>query len=890
MINKLNELKANSKTQFVKELCESTINTLTSAIYNGVTNEAKREIERMSLENIFNKLSDVKNDNYVTEWVNNQKRVYSVKNIGVRSAINSIRESEGKYDVALRSLMENFDEKLQNTPEVLLYEEFVSSVQNYSWINSVSESIKKIQETVSKYKSDIGISTVIELMKTTRSNYLVPLIEDVVNNYMANKNEQTKSILKETLVKFSYDPFVRDILNLVTDEAVSLQLEYSSGNAVIESVYSPLKYLGDNEVLFNVKGSFYIKKGNNINKVKNSAVKNIDENFRTLCDAINQPWVDISKNDIKVYMGKDSAVITESGIVINSKKMSDDEFNYSKESAKLIGNEQFFSTVTSLKENFNEIAEVEFVKRVALKDDSSYAADVFKLRENVCVTTYDPVNNKTTFYRNINPIQAEKVMMEHMRFDVSSAFKDLLPNKERILNQISETKKSYVTYINELNDKAKSLLGMPRTENVRMALDAINEEIEIMKSEYKDYINRTENYTSISEGVTVTVDVDGTKYTVPIPQPTSPARGESSDTVAGTEIKSDNNVEPSSQITFDSDKSELLGDNPTIDSDKVDLGVDDIEAAADAAEANADNAGEGEDDEEDQDSLELDGLDDLDDDSDKQEDSAEPDSDKEDDEEDEEKVKEGDESSEPLNDELSKTPLKKSSVVEAGSVKPKQKKKLFIKKKSVTESVRINLKKKINECINVGDPVTLNGEKGYVTGQISDDKVIVMIQGSTKEAKLSDLKSLSDRKNTIEPPFKFDKNTLKALKEQMVKCGVYMNSVPIKTSGCYVNYEQWESSNDDQYLNVIIEGRTNMMQKSNIRILESIDSFANPDNYVPGVIIDEISGEVKENVMINAIDYTQSIGDSSPVRILRNNGGSHEPDVVSAALVKTLSV
>jgi hypothetical protein len=91
-------------------------------------------------------------------------------------------------------------------------------------------------------------------------------------------------------------------------------------------------------------------------------------------------------------------------------------------------------------------------------------------------------------------------------------------------------------------------------------------------------------------------------------------------------------------------------------------------------------------------------------------------------------------------------------------------------------------------------------------------------------------------------------------------------------------------------VNVIIEGRTNMMQKGNVRILENIDGFANPDNYIPGVIIDEESGEVRENVLVNAIDYTQAIGDSAPVRIVRNNGGNQEPDAVPAAIVKTLAV
>lgn len=188
MINKLNELKANSKSKFVKELCESTINTLTSAIYNGVSSDTRHEIERISLTNIFEKLSSVENDSYVTEWVATQKRIYSTKNIGVRDAITSLRESEGKHDQTLSSILESFDYRLQTTPEVLLYEEFVSSMGVYNWMKPVQTAVAKIMENVDMYKADVDINKVIETMKLTRSNYLVPLIEDVVDNYLKNKN------------------------------------------------------------------------------------------------------------------------------------------------------------------------------------------------------------------------------------------------------------------------------------------------------------------------------------------------------------------------------------------------------------------------------------------------------------------------------------------------------------------------------------------------------------------------------------------------------------------------------------------------------------------------------------------------------------------------------
>lgn len=899
MIDKLNELKSNSNSPQIRELCESTINTLTSAIYAGVSEDARHEIEKLSMESLFEKLSTIKDDKYASTWLKNQKRIYAVKNIGVRDAINSLHESEGKHNPLLADVLDTYEGRLATTPEVLLYEEFIGSMKNFVWMPSVERSIKAINENVTTYGNDVSISKILEEMKLTRSNYLVPLIEDVVNDYLNNKTEETKHILKETLVKFSYDEYVRSIINIAMQDSVSLQLEYASANADIETVYSPLKYLGENEVMFNIKGTYYVKKGNNVNRIKNADVQNIDPKFRSVCEAVNHPYVEISKKDIKVYLGKDKAVINEDSITLNDHKMNINEFKAFDETAAFRSNNAIYELANVLSENFDEIAEVDFVKRVCLKENAEHAADVFKLRENICITTYDPVNNKVTFYRNINPIQAEKIMMEHMRFDVSSTFKDILPNKDKILNQINETKQSYIDYINELGSKITDLQSQGTSKTITMAVEAINEELSEVKNEYKDYVNNVEKYTNVSEGITLSLDVDGKKYTIPIPQADAPTRGAGDEIKgeAGTEVSAEDNTEPSSQVTFDSDESELLGQNPSMDSDRVDLGTDEIEAAADAAEAAQKEEGE-----EDQENagdeatdLNLDNLD-LDDESNDETAPEET--------EDGEEVKkptkkeeseEEDENAKQLNDDadpkLAKTPLSKKPKAEVkdGDVKSAPKKKLFLKKKKLQESIHINLKKKLNEC-GLGDAVMYKNQKGYVTGENGDGSLIVQIQGRTVDATPDELDLVGKKKKTMDVPFKFDKVTLKALREQYVKCGIYMNSVPIKINECYVNYDEWDNSRDDQFLNVVIEGRSNMMQKNSIRILENVNDFANPDNYVPGMIVDETTGAGVENVLVNAIDYTHAVGDTDQVRIIRRTEGNQVPDTVPAAIVKTLSV
>ena len=202
MITKINQLKSQTDVTEVQALCESTISAISSAIYNGVTTDARLEIERVALNNLFEGLAKFPEDKTISKWLDNQKRIYSVKNLGVRRAVNNLIEKEAKYDETLAIILEDFRLKLDDIPEVLLYEGFISAMSGFNHLPAVNTELEAVANRVSNYKNDVDITKIIEVMKETRSNYLIPLIEDVVENYLNDKTDQTKSHLKETLVKY----------------------------------------------------------------------------------------------------------------------------------------------------------------------------------------------------------------------------------------------------------------------------------------------------------------------------------------------------------------------------------------------------------------------------------------------------------------------------------------------------------------------------------------------------------------------------------------------------------------------------------------------------------------------------------------------------------------
>jgi hypothetical protein len=1047
MIDKISQLKNTSTSDDVKALCNNAIDTISSTIYNGVTPDAKHEIEGVIINNLFEGLSNHTSEKCVKEWLETQKRLYTVQNLGVRESISSLRAAN---EIELNEVLEAFKDLLdKNIHEVLLYEQYITALSPFSYFPVVDNAIKAIENRVNLYKTDVDILKIIETMKGTRSNYLVPLIETVVNNYLANKNEQTKHQLTETLVKFTYDQFVRDLMTVVSFDVTELQLEYANAECDIKKIYSPVLYIGENEAVFSVNKTYYAKKGNNVNRLSKTEVVKLDPEFRALCEILNDQNVIVNKDGITLYHKNDKSIISENNLSINDKNITPEEFQSLVDLSEMSGKGEFLRLVEFVRSNFSEIAEVDFVKRVYLKEDENHAADIFKLRDNVFITTHNPKMGKSTFYRNINPIQAKGIMMEHLRFDVTSLFEGLLPDEEKILAQVEETKNAYRDYIGELEEKINKFNDANYGEGINeQVVEALEEEIKDVKDEFKDYLNSVEKYVrphGLDESITIDINIDGKKYTVPIPQEVDAEKekgeegeGEEAGAVVGAENVED---QPASAITFGDEDTELLGDTPTIPEDEVDLDSEGTEEEAEDAEKEKEEKDAEEEEEELKDETEEKGDDIKIEDETDIEDEDEDELKADDDEEEEEKFKKK-KKEQPLESAEGQGLKKTSFVKEAGEVK--KKKKVFLKRKirestntpvvkekknlnsktnkSITQilkeqlgedeaegaeeiengdifSRRFRLRDRrivdiqpdqtfkfvdpavhaaqiaqgmwrdmapdqqplahpgmhqqnepgqiielqpgdeegveeieggdvfdrryrlrdgrvvnvsadgtirlVNESVNeefhtadkwtnkavqLGDTVMFNKQKGFVIGQIGGD-VIVQVQGNTFLTDPKNAKVMGPKVETIKPPFKFSKDTLKLLFEQYVKCGIYLENTPIKVSDCYVRYSDWKEAKDIDPISVVIEGQQTLLPKQQIRIFEDVNDFANLDNYVEGVIIDESSGEAIENVSINVVDYTQALGDADPVRIIRR-GETENPntDTVPKATLRTLAV
>ncbi|MEG1009376.1 MAG: hypothetical protein RSF67_06170, partial [Clostridia bacterium] len=663
----------------------------------------------------------------------------------------------------------------------------------------------------------------VETMKDTKSSYLVPLIENVINDYITNKTQQTKSAVKYTLEKFAYDPFVRDILNIVNMDATSLQLEYNNSKNSISPIYSPVYYVSENVAVFNSFGEFYIKKSNVLSKLPTSEISKLPESFVKLCNILNDDRVEILDENIKIYLNKDIAIINENELLINGISYDNNSLTESLIKCKMMNKRTDIYEVASLiKEQFETIAEIDFGKRIFESNNSKKYADIFKLRDNIYINVSDGF--KKTFYKGINPLEAKNIIKENINHDITSVFSSIIPKYEKRLKEINETKNEYLNYILDI-EKNIEKFGTFNNETASLVIKELKEELSSVKNEFKEYNIKAEEYIrnkGIDEGLTLTIkdDVTGETQTIVLPgsQQQGVAQGAQNgmadvNTMTGMQdVNAMNLQQPTQQqqdtsVTYNDENSEMLGDNPSDPMDNVesDIEAEDIEKEAEDIEKEAED-------------IEQNNINDV------------------------SNNEEGEELKVDSSEELEK--------VDDETDEDKEQK-LVLKKENVKESV--------NESLQIGDEITYKTLRGEISGKMLNGDLIVICHpdGKTYQVKESDITAKYTKANNPKQ-FKFDKETQKLLFEQNVYCGIFMGNIPVKLNECKVNYAEWMNASQDQKINVLVEGRNTILDKSNIKILEDVNNFANYENYKPCKIL-------KENSIIDALVNMFDINTQDPI-------------------------
>ena len=444
--------------------------------------------------------------------------VVNANGICLGESIKNIMNSEAKTNKKLVETLEQYKGALnQGLYEERLYEGFIKNITPFNYLKSVDKELKRLEKVAEDHQTSINITKILEEMYTSGSYHIIPLIEEDTCRFIKNPTDVNCNQLKAALVAFASDPYCHAILEelemfnntpafLVNDKTMSIKdrARLIKEHANVSNVYSPIQYIKENECVFNVNGQFYVKKGNTLAKLSEEYVPQLSEKFISLCQLVNDPRVIMNEDHITLVGNNKIANIYESYIDINGNKESIESVrNLGEMQLKYDFDNNFFIMTSCLAENFNNIANVNFAKHIALNEDEGINIDLFNLSGNIFVNAVNESMLTSTFYHNVNPIQCRNLINNHMGINVSYLFEDLLPSQDKMYIKLNETKNEYEASIAKYEatiEKLKKAKEEDISEDSEKKLDAAIEaaqtKVDELKKEYKDWQDEADKVTN----------------------------------------------------------------------------------------------------------------------------------------------------------------------------------------------------------------------------------------------------------------------------------------------------------------------------------------------------------------------------------------------------------
>ena len=222
---------------------------------------AKNEIYSNVSESLANDLSKVEGDLHADKFVLREKRIYNTHNIGVKTTINKLKEADLSEYPALGYALKQF-ESLTGQPEYMIAEAFASHIDQFKWHPIVKESLNNINSVLESEKDSISIFRAIHNLKNSRSAYLFTGLKESLDGFILHQNETSKAALLEKLDKFTFEPLIRNLSNVIRESNNKDGFTLASKNsAIVQNIYSPV-ILGEGYEIFTANNITYKKTGN----------------------------------------------------------------------------------------------------------------------------------------------------------------------------------------------------------------------------------------------------------------------------------------------------------------------------------------------------------------------------------------------------------------------------------------------------------------------------------------------------------------------------------------------------------------------------------------------------------------------------------------------------
>lgn len=497
-------LKDNTASIEAKKIVENALKKYENV---SISESYLSQFENFVSQDLVENLKDI-NDDAVKVFLIREKRLLKINNLGIKDTIKKIKESEIFNHPTMKYMIEQF-KNIDVIPEYLIIEQFIDKIKPYLFDEVVKEQHQILEDNYKEFKEDIILFKSIYEFKNSSSSYLLKAFEKELDEFVINRNKQTKTKLLEKLENYKFDLFTRKLSNLIKENTGEFQLMSAQGQTNVENIYSPVIESGEKTIFFS-SGTYFEKTNNSIRKLDENEINKISDKFKALSIFINQPNVKVNEENAIIYSGDKKVEINkgekEFEIFINENKVSLKNFNKIFMNAGIFHQAEIdtMNNVYNLLENFNSIKDLHFAKRVASNILEKFHVDVFNIGEKIYI---NKLNGKLKIneFKELNATQTRKEIYEFMQYDIAESFKNLLSKEESVLNDIKNKQKKLtenISYLEKLKEDTLSKIGNDKElledNDVKELIETIENEIEILKKAHSSLTAKIDNLTNES--------------------------------------------------------------------------------------------------------------------------------------------------------------------------------------------------------------------------------------------------------------------------------------------------------------------------------------------------------------------------------------------------------
>jgi len=420
---------------------------------------------------------------------------------GVLNTISALKNSSFAELPAGKILLEKYEFLLvsKNISEAFVIEGFINELKGFVWESSVASVLENMNTILENRRREIEVVKAYESIRSTSGRDLFSDATSQMKSWLISENRSTETLI-HGLKRFGFNPQVRNLVSFLSlyenQNGTKFHVGYDNEVCEVTSVYSPVQVL-ENGSVFYANGKFF-----SVNEDKTSLTEvnpsDLSPDFVNKAGILEDRDIKISNNKVSLNVGNNKVEFVYENdlkrVYFNGKKINENELpvllsvttNTLLENSSLKISKALFVSSTS-----EEIADIDFGKKIKSKIYEGVEANIFKLGKKIYVHTVNPMMKLNKVYE-ANATQAVSIIKDFIKYDISESLTEFLEGEQAILSIMKNDKKEIAKNIQILENESNKI-KFAKSQNPRISdsqeLIQIEEGIEKEISDLKNRWN-----------------------------------------------------------------------------------------------------------------------------------------------------------------------------------------------------------------------------------------------------------------------------------------------------------------------------------------------------------------------------------------------------------------